>query len=115
MTPAHAKCEDLAWRQSDHKATITQQQEKMPGSNRCCCQVMLLWELTVGKDVGHVSTPEGLRVALDIALCKLLHEPVDLLSLSRQAEASQEAPAGQLQLHSSAAIVPEHNALPLVL
>lgn len=38
----------------------------------------------VRQHVGHICTLERAGVALDIALCKLLHQTVDLLCLTRQ-------------------------------
>jgi hypothetical protein len=41
----------------------------------------------VGQHIAHVRALEGVRIAAHIALCKFLHQPVDLLGLARQPEA----------------------------
>ena len=46
----------------------------------------------VCQDIGYISALEGIWVAVDKSLCKLLHEPINLLCLSWQTEAVQERP-----------------------
>lgn len=49
----------------------------------------------VRQDVRNICTLEGIRVAANESLRKLLHEPVNLLCLPRQSEAIQERPDHQ--------------------
>ena len=41
----------------------------------------------VCQHIRHISALEGVRIAADVAFCKLLHESVDLLRLSWEPEA----------------------------
>lgn len=64
-----------------------------PPTHLCIVCVCVEHDDGVGQHVGDVGRLEGVWVAAHVALCKLLHQPVDLLGLTRQAEARQEGPA----------------------
>lgn len=62
-----------------------------------------LWVVRIGvqhddrvrQDISDICTLEGIWVATDESLRKLLHEPVNLLCLPRQSEAIQKRPEHQ--------------------
>ena len=46
----------------------------------------------IGQHIRNICTLEGIWVAADVSLRKLLHEPINLLCFPRQPEAVQECP-----------------------
>mmetsp|Transcript_25816 Transcript_25816/g.70013 ORF Transcript_25816/g.70013 Transcript_25816/m.70013 type:complete len:207 (+) Transcript_25816:3945-4565(+) len=62
-------------------------------------QVGVEHDHAVGQHIRDVGTLEGVGVALQVALGKLLHQAVDLLGFPWQPESSQEGANGHVKLH----------------
>ena len=68
--------------------------------DRRIVQIRLQHNSGEGQDESHVCRGEGIPVLDEIPLCKLLHQAINLLRLTRQPKATQEVSDGNVEGHS---------------